>query len=81
MQKYAEACFLCDAINLQQSVEDTLNVLGQSLKAVLDEVHFILNLYSSPLTPFFQAKLCISLVHIFMCISIVHIFPSTLSYS
>ena len=37
--------FLCDAIDLKQSVEGTL-------KTVLDEVHFIVNLYSFlPLVP------------------------------
>ena len=29
-----------------QSVEDTLTLLRKSLKTVLDEVHFIVNLYS-----------------------------------
>ena len=29
-----------------QSVEDTLTLLTKSLKTVLDEVHFIVNLYS-----------------------------------
>ena len=38
--------FLCGATNLKQSVEDTLKVLGKSLKTILDEVHFIVNLYS-----------------------------------
>ena len=42
--------FLCDAIDLKQSVEGTL-------KTVLDEVHFIVNLYSFlPLIN--QANLC-----------------------
>ena len=42
--------FLCDAIDFQkQLVESTLKVLGKSLKTVLDEVHFIVNSYSSPL--------------------------------
>ena len=45
--------FLCDAIDLKQSVEDTLKVHGKSLTIVLDEVHFIVNLYSFslPLIP------------------------------
>ena len=42
--------FLCDAIDLKQSVEDTLKVHGKSLTTVLDEVHFIVNLYSFTLT-------------------------------
>ena len=29
-------------------MEGTLKVLGKSLKTVLDEVHFIVNLYSCP---------------------------------
>ena len=41
--------FLCDAIDLKQSVEGVLQVLGNSLKTVLVEVHFIVNLHSSPL--------------------------------
>ena len=41
--------FLCDAIDLQQSVEDALKVKGKSLTTVLDEFHFIVNLYSFPL--------------------------------
>ena len=42
--------FLCDAIDLKQSVEGTL-------KTVLDEIHFIINLYSFlPLIN--QANLC-----------------------
>ena len=44
--------FLCDAIDLKQSVEGTLEVLGKSLKTVLDEVHLIVNLYSFSLPPF-----------------------------
>ena len=42
IHKYA---FLCDAIDLKQSVESSLKVLGKSQKTVLDEV----NLYSSSL--------------------------------
>ena len=38
--------FLCDAIDLKQSVEGTMKVLGKSLKTILDEVHFIVNLCS-----------------------------------
>ena len=38
--------FLCDAIDLKLSVEGTLNVFEKSLKIVLDEVHFLVNLYS-----------------------------------
>ena len=38
--------FLCDAIDLKLSVEGTLKVFGKSLKTVLDEVHFLVNLYS-----------------------------------
>ena len=40
--------FLCDAIDLKQSVEGTLNVLGKPLTTVLNEVLFIVNLYSFP---------------------------------
>ena len=40
--------FLCDVTDLKQSVEATLGVKGKSLTTVLDEVHFIVNLYSSP---------------------------------
>ena len=40
-----EICiFLCDAIDLKQSVEGALKVLGKLLTSVLDEVHFIVNL-------------------------------------
>ena len=48
--------FLCDAIDLKQSVEGTLKVLGKSLKSVLDEAHFIVNLYSLPLPLVHQAN-------------------------
>ena len=37
--------FLCDAIDLKQSVEGTLKVLGKYLTTVWDEVHFIVNLH------------------------------------
>ena len=37
---------LCDAIDLKQSAEATLKLYGKSLATVLDEVHFIVNLYS-----------------------------------
>ena len=40
--------FLCDAIVLKHSVEGTLKVYGKSLTTVLDQVHFIVNLYSFP---------------------------------
>ena len=40
--------FLCDATDLKQSVEGTLEGSGKSLATVLDEVHFIVNLYSFP---------------------------------
>ena len=45
--------FLCDAIDLKQSVEGTLKVSGKSLTTVLNEVHFIVNLhsFSLPLIP------------------------------
>ena len=46
LEKYA---FLCDAIDLEQSMEGTLKMYGKSLATVLDEVHFIVNLYSFPL--------------------------------
>ena len=38
--------FFNDTIDLKQSVENTLKVLGKSLKSVLHEVQFIINLYS-----------------------------------
>ena len=41
--------FLCDAIDLKQSVQGTFKVLGKTLAAVLDKVYFIVNLYSFPL--------------------------------
>ena len=41
--------FLCDAIDLNLSVESTLKVWGKSLTTVLDDAHFIVNLYSFPL--------------------------------
>ena len=49
--------FLCDPIDLKQSVEGTLKVQGKSLTTVLDEVNFIVSLYSFalPLVP--QANL------------------------
>ena len=47
---------LCDAIDLKQSVEGTLEVLGKSLKIVLNEIHFTVNLYSFPLHPVLQAN-------------------------
>ena len=37
--------FLCDAIDLKQSVEGTVKVYGKSLTTVLDKVHFIVKLY------------------------------------
>ena len=41
--------FLCDAIDLKQSVERTLEAWGKSLTIVWHEAHFIVNLYSLPL--------------------------------
>ena len=41
--------FLFDATDLKQSVESALKVEGKSLTTFLDEVHFIVNLYSFPL--------------------------------
>ena len=41
--------FLCNTIDLKQSVELTLKVQGKSLATVLDEVHFIVNLHCFPL--------------------------------
>ena len=38
--------FLCDAIDLKQSVKNTLKVWGKYLTSVLDELQFIVNLYS-----------------------------------
>ena len=46
---YSEICIFCviQYIKFQkQSMEGALKVLGKSLKTVLDEVRFILNLYS-----------------------------------
>ena len=40
---------LCDAVDLKQSVEGTLKVQKKSLTTFLDEVHFIVALYSFPL--------------------------------
>ena len=48
--------FLCDAMDLKQSVGGTLKVLGKSLTTVLDEVHFIFNLSSFPLPLVPQSK-------------------------
>ena len=48
--------FLCDVIDLKQSVEGTLKVQGKSLTTVLDEIHFIVNLYSFPIPLVFQAN-------------------------
>ena len=48
--------FLCNAIGLKQSVEGTLEVKGKSLTTVLDEVHVIVNLYSSPVPLVPQAR-------------------------
>ena len=41
--------FLCDAIHLQQSLEGTVTVLGKFLITVMEEVYFVVNLYSFPL--------------------------------
>ena len=41
--------FWCNAIELKQAVEGTLQVLRKPLATVLDEVHFTVNLYSFPL--------------------------------
>ena len=41
--------FLCDAIHLQQSLEGTVKVLGRFFLTVLEEVYFVVNLYSFPL--------------------------------
>ena len=49
--------FLCDVTDLKQSVEATLSVKGKSLTTVLDEVHFIVNLYSFPLPLHLQVNL------------------------
>ena len=43
LEKYA---FFCDAIDLKKSVENTFKVYEKSLATVLDENHFIVNLYS-----------------------------------
>ena len=48
--------FLCDTIDLNQSLEGTLKVQGKSLTTVLDEAHFIVNLYSVPLPLISQAN-------------------------
>ena len=49
--------FSCDVIDLMQSVESTLNVQEKSFTTVLDEVHFIVKLYSFPLPLVLQANL------------------------
>ena len=50
LQAYSEVCiFLCDTI-YKQSVGCALKVLEKSLKTVLDEVYFIVNMYSFRLT-------------------------------
>ena len=43
LEKFA---FLCDVIDFKQSREGTLRVQRKSLTTALDEVHFIVNLYS-----------------------------------
>ena len=56
LQSYSEIYIYCvtQYIDLQeQSIERTL---GKYLKTVLDEVYFIVYLYSSPLPPFLQAN-------------------------
>ena len=58
--------FLWDAIDLKQSVEGALKVQEKSLTAALNEVHFVVNLYSFslPLVP--QEKILFSKVtHLF----------------
>ena len=40
--------FSSDAIDVKQSVESTFKVWGRSLTTALNEVHFIVNLYSFP---------------------------------
>ena len=47
LKKYV---FLCNATDFKQSVEGTFKMQGKSLKTVLYEVHFIVNLYSLPLS-------------------------------
>ena len=49
--------FLYDAIDLKESVVDILKLWRKSLTTVLDEVHFIVNLYSFPLPLVPQANL------------------------
>ena len=54
LQKYSEIYSFCviQYIGFQkQSVGGALKVLGKPLKTVLGEVHFIVNLYSSPYLP------------------------------
>ena len=46
IQKYA---VLRDAIDVKQSVEVSLKILGKSFETLLDNFHFIVNLYSFPL--------------------------------
>ena len=48
--------FLCDATDLKHSVECTLKVKGKSLTTILDEVRFIVNLYSFSLPMVSQAN-------------------------
>ena len=59
-QTHSEICsksFFYDEIDLNQSVKGTLKVLRKSLKTVLEEVHFIVNLFSFHLLPVHQANL------------------------
>ena len=48
--------FLCDAIDLKQSVEGTLKVQEKYFTTVLNEVYFIVNLYSFSLPRVPQAN-------------------------
>lgn len=58
-QTHSEICsksVCCDSIDLNQSVKGTLKVLRKSLKTVLEEVHFIVNLFSFHILPVHQAN-------------------------
>ena len=56
--------FLCDATDLNQSVEGALKVYGKSLTTVLCKVYLIVNLHSFPLLPVTQANPFLMLSHL-----------------
>ena len=69
-QTHSEICsksVCCDSIDLNQSVKGTLKVLRKSLKTVLEEVHFIVNLFSFRILPVHQANPSLPRVSYFPC--------------